>query len=135
MIVLDSSVLVAIIKGEEGSDRLLDLLATEDCTIGAPTLVETRAWCTMNLAGRTSRWLEEFIDAQGVSIIPFGRDMADIASEAFAKFGRATGHSAKLNFGDCLAYAVATALRAPLLFKGQDFRRTDVMVHPASVQT
>jgi uncharacterized protein with PIN domain len=52
MIVLDSSILVAIIKGEENSNRFLDLLAAEDCAIGAPTLVEVRAWCAMNLTGR-----------------------------------------------------------------------------------
>jgi ribonuclease VapC len=135
MIVLDSSVLVGIIKGEEGSDQLLDLLAAEECAIGAPTLVETRAWCAMNLAGQTSRWLEDFITAQSVSVVPFGRAMADVASKAFATFGRAGGHPAKLNFGDCMAYAVAAELHAPLLFKGNDFGRTDIMTHPASIRT
>jgi ribonuclease VapC len=60
--------------------------------------------------------------------------MADLASQAFVKFGRASGHRAKLNFGDCMAYAVSAIMRAPLLFKGGDFGRTDVMVHPASIQ-
>jgi len=67
MIVLDSSILVGIIKGEPDSDRLLDLLATEDCAIGAPTLVEARAWCAMNLATHSSRWLEEFIEGRASS--------------------------------------------------------------------
>jgi ribonuclease VapC len=134
MIVLDSSILVGIIKGEQGCDRLLDLLAAEDCAIGAPTLVEARAWCAMNLAGRTSRWLEEFINGDGVSVVPFGRDMADVASQAFATFGRVSGHPARLNFGDCMAYAVSAVMRAPLLFKGEDFGRTDVMAHPASIR-
>lgn len=135
MIVLDSSILVAIIKREEGSERLLDLLSVEDCAIGAPTLVETRAWCAINLAGHSSRWLEEFINSPGISVVPFGREMADVASQAFATFGRSSGHPARLNFGDCVAYAVSTALRAPLLFKGNDFGRTDVMPHPASIRT
>jgi ribonuclease VapC len=135
MIVLDSSVLVAIIKGERGSERILDLLIAEDCAIGAPTLVEARAWCAMNLVGHTSRWLEDFVAVQNVSVIPFGRTMADVASKAFVNFGRASGHPAKLNFGDCMAYAVAMELRAPLLFKGDDFGRTDVMAHPASNRT
>jgi ribonuclease VapC len=135
MIVLDSSVLVGVIKGERDFDRLLDLFATEACAIGAPTLVETRAWCTMNLTRRSSRWLEEFIDGEGVSIVPFSREMADVASKAFATFGRGSGHPAKLNFGDCMAYAVSEVMRAPLLFRGGDFGRTDVMVHPASIRT
>lgn len=134
MIVLDSSILVGIINGEEDCERLLDLLASEDCAIGAPTLVETRAWCAMNLPGRTSRWLEEFIDGAGVSIVPFSRDMADVASRAFARFGRASGHAARLNFGDCMAYAVSAVMRSPLLFKGMDFSRTDIMAHPASIR-
>ena len=49
MIVLDSSVLVAIIRGEPDADGFLDLLAAEECMIGAPTLVEARAWCSVNM--------------------------------------------------------------------------------------
>jgi len=135
MIVLDSSVLVAVIKGEEESRPLLDLLTAEECAIGAPTLVEARAWCARNLRGGSSLWLESSLDDGGVSVIPFGRDMADMASRAFAAFGRGSGHPARLNFGDCMAYAVSAVLRAPLLFKGGDFGRTDVMAHPASIRT
>jgi ribonuclease VapC len=134
MIVLDSSVLVGIIRDEQDSERLIDLLAGEECAIGAPTLVETRLWCAANLAHRTSRWLEEFINGEEVSVIPFSRDMAHVASRAFVTFGRASGHPARLNFGDCLAYAVSAVLRAPLLFKGGDLGRTDVLAHPASIR-
>jgi len=134
MIVLDSSIIVGIIKGELDSAPLLELLAAEDCAIGAPTLVEVRVWCAMNLRDRTSHWLEEFVDGEAVSVVPFSRDMADVASQAFSSFGRASGHPARLNFGDCLAYAVSAVLQAPLLFKGGDFGRTDVMVHPSSIR-
>ncbi len=134
MIVLDSSVLIAIIKGEPETERLLDLLATEECILGAPTLVETRAWCTINLASRSSRWLEHFIDAGAGIVVPFGREMAEAASAAFATFGKGSGHPARLNFGDCMAYAVSAVMRAPLLFQGADFGQTAVMVHPASIR-
>jgi ribonuclease VapC len=134
MIVLDSSVLVGIIKGEQDADRLLELLAAEECAIGAPTLAEVRAWCSINLSARTSRWLERFIDAGPGSVVPFGREMADVAAKAFDVFGRASGHPARLNFGDCMAYAVSAVMRAPLLFKGGDFGLTDVMAHPASIR-
>jgi len=135
MIVLDSSILVGVIKLEQDVEKLVDLLAVEECAIGAPTLVETRIWCAANLARRASRWLEEFIDEQRVSVVPFSRDMADAASQAFATFGRASGHPARLNFGDCMAYAVSAVMRAPLLFKGRDFGQTDVVPHPASIRT
>jgi ribonuclease VapC len=133
MIVLDSSILIAVVKQETGSAQFLEVLAAEECAIGAPTLVEARAWCIINLPARSSRWLEEFVARERVATIPFARDMADVASQAFARFGKGTGHSAKLNFGDCMAYAVSTVLRAPLLFKGTDFGQTDVLVHSAAI--
>ena len=97
-------------------------------------MVEVRAWCAVNLRARASRWLENFLDAEHVSVVPFGREMADIAANAFVTFGRTSGHPARLNFGDCMAYAVAVVMRAPLLFKGDDFGRTDVMAHPAAIR-
>jgi ribonuclease VapC len=135
MIVLDSSVLVAIIKGEREAEQLLDLLAADECILGAPTLVEARAWCKINLAAHSSRWLEHIVESGAVVVVPFSREMADAASAAFLTFGRGSKHPAKLNFGDCLAYAVSAVMQAPLLFKGADFGRTDVTAHPASIQT
>ena len=134
MIVLDSSVLVGLVKVETDVEHLIDVIAVEQCAVGAPTLVEARLWCTANLTARTSRWLEEFINSEHVTVVPFGREMADLAWRAFAVCGRASGHVARLNFGDCLAYAVSGTLRAPLLFKGNDFGHTDVFAHPASIR-
>ena len=133
MIVLDSSILVGIVKGERDTERLLDLLDRQECAIGAPTLVEARAWCSVNLAARSSAWLEDFVDAGPGVVIPFSRAMADTASRAFRTYGRQSGHPARLNFGDCMAYAVSAVLRAPLLFKGGDFGQTDVIAHPESI--
>lgn len=134
MIALDSSILVGIIRGEPDVGRVLDILDSDECAVGAPTLVETRLWCAVNLTTGSSDWLEQFIDAGPGMVVPFSRDMADIASQAFRTFGRASGHPARLNFGDCMAYAVSAVMRAPLLFKGADFGRTDVMAHPASIR-
>ena len=134
MIVLDSSVLVGIIRGEPDAGGLLDLLESDECAIGAPTLVETRLWCSVNLTTRLSEWLEHFIETGPGTVVPFSREMADVASQAFRTFGRGSGHSARLNFGDCLAYAVSAVMRTPLLFKGADFGLTDVMAHPASIR-
>ena len=114
MIVLDSSVLVGMIRGEPDTGRLLDLFESDECAMGAPTLVETRLWCSVNLVTRSSEWLEHFIDAGPGIIIPFSREMAEAASRAFDRFGRTRGHPAKLDFGDCMAYAVSAVMRAPL---------------------
>ena len=134
MIALDSSILVGIIRGEPDCEPLLALIASDECAIGAPTLVETRLWCSVNLTTHSSDWLERFIEAGPGMVVPFSREMADAASEAFTRFGRASGHPAGLNFGDCLAYAVAAVMRVPLLFKGGDFGLTDVTAHPASIR-
>jgi ribonuclease VapC len=133
VIVLDSSVLVGIVKGEADVTPLLNLLLQEDCSIGAPTLVEARIWCSMNLAARRANSLERLIESGRGTVIPFSREMADVASATFDRFGRASGHKAGLNFGDCMAYAVSAVMRAPLLFKGGDFGHTDVMPHPSSI--
>ena len=122
MIILDSSILVGIIKGEEVLDRLLEIVVGDECVVGAPTLVETRAWCTMNLAGRTSRWLEEFVDSDGVSVIPFGREMADVASRAFATFGRGSGHPAKLNVGGLSGLRSGKRAAGSVALQGERFR-------------
>jgi ribonuclease VapC len=60
--------------------------------------------------------------------------MADLASGAFDRFSWASGHPARLNFGDCMAYAVATSCARRSWFKGGDFGPTDVMAHPASIR-
>jgi len=64
-----------------------------------------------------------------VEIVPFTARQAEIARKAFRRYGRGR-HDAKLNFGDCFAYALAKDAAAPLLFKGDDFGQTDVMAAP-----
>lgn len=56
----------------------------------------------------------------------FDSDQLASAQAAYARFGRSNGHRAGLNFGDCIAYAAASVLRRPLLFKGDDFTHTDI---------
>jgi len=73
------------------------------------------------LTTRSSEWLEHFIDTDPGAVVPFSREMADVASQAFRTFGRGSGHSARLNFGDCLSYAVAAVVRA-VVVQGRRFR-------------
>ena len=65
------------------------------------------------------------VDGYGIEILPFDADLSERAIAAYERFGKAR-HAAKLNFGDCMAYALAKSLDAPLLFKGNDFSQTDV---------
>jgi ribonuclease VapC len=69
------------------------------------------------------------IDRANIRIEPVTREQAEIARFAYRDFGRGSGHPAKLNFGDCLAYALAKSTRRTLLFKGDDFRQTDIAPH------
>jgi ribonuclease VapC len=68
----------------------------------------------------------KFLKISNISVIPFDEDQARIAGKAFALYGKGMNTRAKLNLADCVAYALAKSLDAPLLFKGNDFIHTDV---------
>lgn len=72
------------------------------------------------------QWLDRMIASQGVEIAAIDASIARIACLAAQEFGHVAGHPARLNFGDCLSYAVAKHLDAPLLYKGSDFALTDI---------
>ena len=61
-----------------------------------------------------------------LKVVPVDEAQARIAREAYRDFGKGSGHKARLNFGDCFAYALAKAMNEPLLYKGTDFSQTDV---------
>lgn len=74
------------------------------------------------------RDLDQLIEVASITFIPLDEPIARIAADAFVRYGRGTGHPAALNFSDCISYATAMHLDCPLLFKGDDFRHTDVKV-------
>jgi ribonuclease VapC len=73
-----------------------------------------------------SRRFDDLLKAARIIIEPATEAQARIAREAYRDFGKGSGHSARLNFGDCFAYALAKVTDEPLLFKGEDFARTDI---------
>ena len=77
------------------------------------------------------RQLDEFIETAEIVVEPVTEQQARIAREAYRDFGKGSGHPAQLNFGDCVSYALAKTTGEPLLFKGNDFSRTDI--RPAAV--
>jgi uncharacterized protein with PIN domain len=81
-----------------------------------------------SLTGAAIRWLSAVwtISSARLVIEAVTEAHARIAREAYRDFGRASGHPARLNFGDCFAYALARATGEPLLFKGNDFSQTDI---------
>ncbi len=85
----------------------------------------------MVVAGRTAdaatwRNLDALISVFSIEIVPYTEELALIAREAFLRFGKGR-HPARLNSGDCASYALAKARKLPLLFKGGDFARTDIV--------
>ncbi len=125
MIVVDTSVLLAIIAREPDADRFVDVLRVrQDVRVPASCYVEAVMVLSKLPNGRGD--LDALLDRFGIATVGSDARQARLAADAFARFGRGTAHPAKLNFGDCLSYAAAAAHAAPLLFKGDNFRRTDL---------
>ena len=70
--------------------------------------------------------VSEFVQEAGIEIVPIGSAAAKLAVQAFAAYGKGRGHPAQLNLADCLSYACAKEHGVPLLYKGNDFARTDL---------
>lgn len=125
MIVLDSSAFIAIQRAEPEAEHFSRLLSLADIVVMAAAIyLECAIVAARAPKGRAV--LDAWIAARRVSVVPVDHTLAQIAADAFARYGKSR-HPAGLNFGDCFAYALARSLNAPLLFKGDDFSRTDVL--------
>jgi ribonuclease VapC len=124
--VLDSSAIVAIHLRESGHERLMERIDAADVVVvGVPTLLETVMVLTARLGHDARPMLFGFLRRLDAEVVPFNEEHLDAAASAFIRFGRGR-HPAALNFGDCMAYAVASVAGMPLLFTGEDFGRTDI---------
>jgi ribonuclease VapC len=126
-VIVDSSALIAILKLEDDGPLYESAIERSPVNrISAGTYLEVSIVVDRARDPLVSRRLDEFL-AEGAFIIePVTPSQARIAREAYRDFGRGSGHPAGLNFGDCFAYALARELNEPLLFKGDDFRHTDI---------
>jgi ribonuclease VapC len=123
---VDSSALVAILFEEPGYLDLVDrILQADQARVAAPTVVETSLVVAGRRRSAAPGQVERLLRELDVHVVPFGEAEWPVAVEAFLRYGRGR-HPAALNFGDCLAYAAATAAGDTLLFVGEDFARTDV---------
>ena len=127
MIVVDSSALVAILRREPEADDFIRIIAIADsCLLSSVSLLET----SMVLAGRTgsaANWaeLDALVARAGIRVVAQDQTLAEQARTAFLRYGKGR-HPAALNLGDCATYALAKAQNVALLFKGNDFSKTDV---------
>ena len=126
MIVVDTSVFIAFVRREPEVDEFRQaLLRASRAKMSAGSYLECAIVATgRGLGGRDV--LDTWLTARNIAIAPVDAALAQLAADAFARFGRGR-HPAGLNYGDCFSYALAKSLRAPLLFKGEDFGKTDIM--------
>jgi ribonuclease VapC len=126
--IVETSALVAIVRGEADGEALFDKIC--DCKearlLSAAGYLEAGIVVDGQKDPTKSASLDAFIAELRIDIAPVTEAQARIARQAYRDFGRGSGHPAKLNFGDCFAYALATDTNHPLLFKGEDFSHTGV---------
>jgi ribonuclease VapC len=125
--IVDTSAVIAILRMEAEAPEFARIIErAAQPRISAVSYVETGAVIDGSKDPVASRRFDELIEAAEIAIEPVTEAQARIARQAYRDFGKASGHPAKLNFGDCFAYALAKVKGEPLLFKGQDFSQTDV---------
>ncbi len=131
--IVDTSALISILRGEDDAPRIALALATRTQAkrISAANYLEAAIVIDGARDAIASRRLDEMIAKATISIEPVTVEQASIARAAYRDFGKGSGHPAALNFGDCFAYALAKATGEALLFKGTDFQYTDIVPYYA----
>ena len=125
--IIDSSAIVAIVRDEPDASALSEtLLRAGRVRISAATYLETSIVVEARRDPVAVRVVDTILDRFGIELEAFTAEHAEIARAAYRDFGRGSGHPARLNFGDCISYALAKATGEPLLYKGDDFGHTDI---------
>jgi|SRR5579864_9492944 len=124
--ILDTSAIIAILRDEPDATELAEAVESAEVRrISAATYVEAAIVTDSNKDPVLSRSLDSFLQRSLVRIEPVTVEQARVAREAYRDFGKGR-HRAGLNLGDCFAYALAKEKGEPLLYKGDDFRKTDI---------
>jgi len=125
--ILDTSALVAILFREPEAALFAGLIHDADrCLISAGSYLELSIVMERQTEPYAERQCDTFFRRAGIIIEPFSVEQAHIARQAFHDFGKGR-HPAGLNFGDCFSYALAKLTGESLLFKGEDFKKTDLV--------
>ena len=126
MIVVDTSALIAILRNEpEAENFTRAIIDSDDARIGSPTVFEFLMVANGTRANRPDHRIEGVLSLPKLVQVEWTPFHARGAAAAFVRYGKGR-HPAGLNFGDCMSYALAKSLDAPLLYKGDDFARTDI---------
>ncbi len=127
--IVDTSVIIAIMKNEPDADDYRKCLALRDesAKISSASYLEASIVIDRAEENILSERLDQLLAEEKVDIVPFTAAQSHIARAAYRQYGKGSGHPAQLNFGDCFAYALAKDSGEALLFKGTDFSQTDVI--------
>lgn len=125
--IVDTSAILALAFDEDMAPRIFDVLAGPEIKrISAANLFEALAVVDRRNDQDAIRLVEESIARFAIVVEAVTPEQVELARAAWNRFGKGTGHPANLNFGDCVAYALAAELGEPLLFVGNDFVHTDL---------
>jgi len=125
--VIDTSALLAILQDEAERRAFNEAMETADSrSLSVASFVEISIVIEARHGAEGIRHLDRFLDRANVTVVPMDLEQGRLARQAFSRFGKGR-HEAGLNFGDCFSYALAQVLGEPLLFKGEDFSRTDIV--------
>jgi ribonuclease VapC len=126
-VILDASALIAILHAEPDAPRMAAAIDAADTKrLSAANYLEVAIVVDAQRNPVASGRVDELIKYAGITIVPVTESQVRIAREAYRNFGKGSGHPAKLNFGDCFAYALAKDSDEPLLYKGDDFTHTGI---------
>lgn len=125
--IVDASALIAVLRREPEADRYVDAIAAASTPkISAANYLEAAIVVDSSQDPVASRRFDQILEVSGLAVVPVTVSQAALARAAYRDYGKGSGHPARLNFGDCFAYALATECGEPLLFKGDDFGHTDI---------
>lgn len=125
--IVDTSAVVAILTDEDDADVYASAIVDAATrTLAAATYLECAIVLDNRLNPDSGRGFDQFLLEYGVTVTSNTPELAMIARRAYRDYGRGSGHRARLNFGDCFSYALATERNDTLLYKGDAFGHTDV---------
>lgn len=125
--IVDTSAIVAILEDEDTASWCMRVLGNASrVRLSAASYLETAIVVDGTRNPELSRQLDALVEEAEVTIEPVTESHVRLARVAYREFGKGSGHRARLNFGDCFAYALAREANEPLLFVGNDFAYTDV---------
>jgi len=127
--VIDTSAIVAIVLNEPEADIFEEVIVNNHTSIAASNWLEAHIVLTARIKEIAFLELAALKKSLSLEIVHTNDSQIEIANSAFLNYGKGR-HPAGLNYGDCFAYALAKETNQPLLFKGEDFAKTDVLVVP-----